>query len=567
MKQYLFFATAIATASLFTGCSNNEYVGDQPEALNGTDGVIAFSMGKANTTRAKQQTDGTAAKTLNYVFYVYGEKTVNDVAKTVFDTYKVQYKADPSYKSASNTEGWEYVGNLWDNSGDEKNNVGGGVVNQTIKYWDYSASKYTFYAFSAKPGDVTAAEPKIKVSRTDSPAGYEVTIKSGASIGDLYFADKEEIAKTATGENVNQYKNPVKLTFRNLASKVRVGFYETVPGYKINITKMYSENAAITTETKESTTNFLAECNNTVASQDSKIRVTYNTGEGDTKNRAEVSEKNTSEGRDGNLSEAKILTLGGNLFTKGGAVNYLATTSSSPTWDTGNGDYTFFWPQTTNGDPLRIKVDYTLTATDQTEDSKKETIKVTGATATVPADYVKWAANTAYTYIFKISDKTNGSTGGGAPEGLYPITFDAVVVDYDNKGSITTVSTPSVTASQNGVTFVDPEDPNSGIKFETNKDVFLKVMSGDNEVTDVTINSAYVTSYDYAKSPVQNLGTTGWNNDVNYDGKNKYYKLAKEKQTENGWWILEVKDSGTLTTATTYVIIRVGDAEEGPANS
>ena len=72
MKKYLCLATAIATASLFTGCSNNEYVGDQPEAFNGTDGAIAFSMGKANTTRAGEgigqlQTNG---------FYVYGTKRI-----------------------------------------------------------------------------------------------------------------------------------------------------------------------------------------------------------------------------------------------------------------------------------------------------------------------------------------------------------------------------------------------------------------------------------------------------------------------------------------------------------
>ena len=128
----------------------------------------------------------------------------------------------------------------------------------------------------------------------------------------------------------------------------------------------------------------------------------------------------------------------------------------------------------------------------------------------------------------------------------------------DMEGSVTTVSTPSVTASQDEVTFVDP---GSGIKFVTNKDIFLKVMTGATEVTGVKIKSAYVSSYDYNKSPVQNLGTTGWN-DVTYDGEKKYYKL--DQRATNGWWILEVKESNEDKAATTYVIIRVGDAEEGP---
>lgn len=199
MKKYLFLATTIATASLFTGCSNNEYVGDQPEAFNGTDGAIAFSMGKANTTRATTLSRDASAGKLNNVFYVYGTKTVNNVAKTVFDTYKVKYDAGSINSTASNTKGWEYVlpgSELWADG--EKSNVNGGVENQTIKYWDYSADHYTFYAFSAMPGDVTASTKKIQVSKIEnaptSPS-YTVTIKKGASIGNLYFADKKVVNK------------------------------------------------------------------------------------------------------------------------------------------------------------------------------------------------------------------------------------------------------------------------------------------------------------------------------------------------------------------------------------
>lgn len=552
MKKYLFFATAIATASLFTGCSNNEYVGDQPEAFNGTDGAIAFSMGKANTTRAKI-IDREAARKLNDVFYVYGKKYTGspEVAKTVFDTYKVKYVESSANSTASNTKGWEYVGTLWANGGHEKSNVGGQVDNQTIKYWDYSARQYTFYAFSANPADViNSDDPNIKVSATGNPStdpSYTVTIKEAASIGDLYFADKKEVEKNDyAGQGDTPADKAVQLTFRNLASKVRVGFYETVPGYSIKIKKMYGA------DTDESTSEFKAECPNTKAKQNSQITVTYKGGTKDDKYYAVVSGKKEEDGNT-ELSAVNTLTLGTGVFG-----SELRTTSSSPTWDTNNGEYTFFWPQTNDDNkPLKIKVDYTLKSTD----GSQEEINVTGATATVPADYVKWAANTAYTYIFKISDNTNGSTGGeGGTEGLYPITFDAVVEDYANKGYITTVSTPSVTASQDGVTFVDP---GSGIKFVTNKDIFLKVMTGNTEVTGVKIKSAYVSPYNYNKSPVQNLGGVAWE-DVNYDGTNKYYKL-NQKATD-GWWILEVKESNEVSAATTYVIIRVGQAEEGPEN-
>ena len=84
-----------------------------------------------------------------------------------------------------------------------------------------------------------------------------------------------------------------------------------------------------------------------------------------------------------------------------------------------------------------------------------ETIHVTGAKAVIPSIYMKWNPNYAYTYLFKISDNTNGSTGtpGTNPAGLYPITFDALTVaatDGQEVGTITTVSTPAITTYQNG---------------------------------------------------------------------------------------------------------------------
>ena len=73
--------------------------------------------------------------------------------------------------------------------------------------------------------------------------------------------------------------------------------------------------------------------------------------------------------------------------------------------------------------------------------------------------YVQWKSNFAYTYLFKISDKTNGTTGAvdgngdpTDPEGLKPITFDAIVVDVDEElqQTITSISTNSITTYSEG---------------------------------------------------------------------------------------------------------------------
>ena len=78
-------------------------------------------------------------------------------------------------------------------------------------------------------------------------------------------------------------------------------------------------------------------------------------------------------------------------------------------------------------------------------DGSGETIEVKGATAKVPAAYTQWKPNYKYTYLFKISDNTNGQVG--EVTGLYPITLDAVVASEQDgsQETITTVSEPSIT--------------------------------------------------------------------------------------------------------------------------
>ena len=147
-----------------------------------------------------------------------------------------------------------------------------------------------------------------------------------------------------------------------------------------------------------------------------------------------------------------------NLGNTAGIINQtLGTASSAPTWVDGSatGDYTPIFPFEDNVNPLLLKLDFTLTA----DDGSPDVIHVRGARAIVPAQYVKWKSNFAYTYLFKISDKSNGTTGevdGNGdpidPEGLKPITFDAIVVDVTEElqQTITSVSTRSITTYAEG---------------------------------------------------------------------------------------------------------------------
>ena len=79
-----------------------------------------------------------------------------------------------------------------------------------------------------------------------------------------------------------------------------------------------------------------------------------------------------------------------------------------------------------------MKADYTLIATD----GSGETITLTGASVNVPENYTDWKPNYIYNYIFKITEKTNGSTGGSSV-GLKPIVFDAIVTENEDGNQIT----------------------------------------------------------------------------------------------------------------------------------
>lgn len=454
MKKVLFFS-AIAAAAL-TGCSSDEFVGGQPQVEpTGEEMAIAFS-GKSNLITRATAIGSDAATKLNNAFVVYGTKHVTGAEdktatndEVVYNQYQVAYTANTAGTTVSNTHNWEYVGKTAYQSG----------LTQTIKYWDLSAANgYTFYAFSssnisypADPADlvsVTKTTAAAGATDTKYDKGYTVTIKNGASVDNLYYADRVEVPKA-------QYGDPVVFTFRNMGSRVRVGFYEQVPGYSVKIDKFYFDedaSAAVTTYaamTDESTTNFVAAMQNVkVGAASNALNVTYySDADGDVKNQVKVT--NTTVAYDYTLKLGTGIT----------AATALGTSPATATWDNG-GAYTTVYPFEANTNPMIVRVDYTLTSDDG--DANAEVIHVKNARVMVPLQYCQWKSNYAYTYLFKITDQTNGTTGNvptdpddptsGDKEGLFPITFDAVVINATDgiQETISTLSTNSVTTYVEG---------------------------------------------------------------------------------------------------------------------
>lgn len=446
MKKFFSILSALVLVTLF-GCTNDEIVGNNTSVNPKGAGAIAFSGGSSMITRTTSY-GATAAAKLGNTFVVYGTKHVTAEDKTatndaiVFNNFQIKWTSASAGSNESNASDWGYIGlQAYDNT----------PSNQGIKYWDYSATNgHTFYAFSSSDISYPKNEvnDKVLVSKTTSDEtslynkGYAVTIKNGASLNNLYFSDRVPVAKA-------DYDKTVNFTFRNVATLLRVGFYETIPGYKVQIDRFYIDDDATAAVTSfaamkdAKTDGFYASLQNVKGSTDQTVNVTYYDNSDPTiENRAKLTNPT------GGYNYALKLGNASSIIDK-----ELSTTAASPTWV--NSEYTSVFPFEANTNPLLMKLDFTMYA----EDGSPDVIHVRGARAVVPAEYMKWKSNFAYTYIFKISDKTNGTTGSvdanddpTDPEGLKPITFDAITCDLTEEvqQTISSVSSNSITTYAEG---------------------------------------------------------------------------------------------------------------------
>ena len=462
MKTKFYFVAALA-ATMLASCADEQFVGDnspnvvEQEAAN-TEGAILFGLELPNMTRA-DKVGADAATILQNQFVVYGTKHATDEQadaskdEVVFKNYVVQYVSNTAGHTQTNTNNWEYVSTTENPIVTYPSTTVSPAITgtQAPKYWDYStattsgANGYTFYAFASKADLQTT--PKVTVEKLTTGTtlydkGYTITVKKDATLDNLYISDRTPV-------NEADYGKSVTLKFRNFGTRVRVGFYETIPGYSVTINKFYVDGDATGAVTTFGAMDVANSSNFAAALQNIKLPSQLGDAES---NVLTVTYNDASVAAIENQPKVTSTTpqYNYNLVLGTGVVGTeLATSSAIPTWDQTGGAYTTVFPYIETANPMLVKVDYTLTA----EDGSNETIEVKGANVVVPIQYVQWKPNFAYTYIFKIALNTNGSTDDGTHTGLYPITFDAAVVaiiDDKTQETITTVADYSVTTYTNG---------------------------------------------------------------------------------------------------------------------
>ena len=485
MKKNLFLA-ALAIVAL-ASCTDSEFVGDNGPDNNSTanEKAIVFGLNLQNNTRAGELTGATAAEKLGGMFVVEGtkgsEQTNSPSTTVVFDNYLVGYTANTAATTESNTNNWEYVGlqngittplRMSAETWTALHPNGTGVAQaQTIKYWDYSTSQYDFYAWSTGTCEaipvpteaVAPADGKIQVSRinqvtTAAQTGFTMRASSVNDLKQCYYTDINTVLKA-------NYNKPVTLTFRNMTAKVRIALYETVPGYSVKDVQFYQAEAADPTAPDDLAANISSNPATLFTTGSNKLpqsgivtvlypRVGTNNSSAADHNKASVT-VTSDAGTEVTKQEFGTLAAqysGKEAHEATGNI-YLGRTLTAATFagSAANSYYQDVIPNT-NPVPLTLRVNYKLVSTD----GSGEEITIHGAKAVVPATYTKWLPNYAYTYIFKISDNTNGytSTASGDPKGLFPVTFDAIVASFVDANAeqttVTTVATPSITTYQQG---------------------------------------------------------------------------------------------------------------------
>ena len=455
-----FFLTAILGLA-FSACSQDSFVGTEgqetPEGAS-SDAIGLGSIAKPRTRVSHEE----SAALLGGKFLVYGTKTKNGTTSSVFDNYYVEYVANSAGSDITNSKDWSYEG---------KTSKKGAT--QSVKYWDYSAEHFDFVAAAGLAADelITSTTDGMRINVADAEA------MTGIYVADRITATPVAKAQTATTPATEAYKSTIQFQFRRMGAQMRIGFYETIPGYAIKDLVFYYIGAPSGSYTVGVGAAF---------PESGKYDVAYD----DATNAAKVTffgsdNKLAFSNTFGALDYTSVYTQEGvsakpYLDTDGSAsataVNaFLGTSSSTATY--GKGSYTIdgtsgvtstykpILPYEQNSLKMQLRVDYTLVALD----GSRDIIHVRDAYVAVPANFCQWKPNYSYTYLFKISDNSNGYTGEGG--GGTVTTGPGRDPDPDNGGGdndpiidpVTGEVIPPYIPDPNWPEIDDPDNPGSTI--------------------------------------------------------------------------------------------------------
>ena len=469
MKKALICGAALVA---LTACSFHKEL-DPNSGQTGKNGLIGFTVANKNMSKASLQDAG------HYNFGVFAYKE-GEETNWVMEDYLVAYHdAVKAYQPSGSTVGdsddpsdpniqngvvdgksrWMYEG-----MGKTQYNgtyAGGAITRwyqsnkdvQYLKYWDLSADYTCFYAYAPYFGTETEGErvtyvDGLKQSATGEDT-YVMNFPNGTIVAGMNNAEEHEYMYATAKVLKADYGHDVSLTFKRLVAKVNIKFWEDVPGYKVRIIDLTSDYGVAATPSIKNTSfpdnnggfdSYGYRLGKYYAQNGAKIQFNHNAAT-PTDETIKLY-KSTLEQRPISFSIPAAAQIGETRVNANPSPDtyYAIPKNINTVLRLDNSDFTD--SESADEDILKtgftFHVSYELTA----EDSG-EIITVTDATVHVPANFCEWDMNKHYTYIFKITKGSNGSTDTVRPDpndpgvpttpALYPIVFDnCTVVDWED---------------------------------------------------------------------------------------------------------------------------------------
>ena len=207
----------LAALALVAACSEAPEVSEVPEAPQSSQSPIAFSGALASEEAVTRAETPLSAYVQN--FRIYGFKNMSHDAtagygdlQQVFPGYRVLWTENSANSTITNTHGWEYV-----------NRQALGEEEQTVKYWDWSATAYRFFAIAGISGtnEVTGTYKTYDGGTDGEYQAYDVAYQADADYpaaipyySHLWFQPTDS----------RQFGQPVQLEFLKPFATVRFMF-------------------------------------------------------------------------------------------------------------------------------------------------------------------------------------------------------------------------------------------------------------------------------------------------------------------------------------------------------
>ena len=458
MKKFLLMA---AVATTLVNCSS-DFDLSEGQGDGAVSDVIGFQVQGRNSIKR-----GTLQDANHYNFGVFAYKST-DLVNNIMDNYLVGYLdlvTNKGYSTSGSTVGdqpsqvdgkshWMYEGLGYDEfhgtyAGEVVNpgtKYASNVAKQYLRYWDKSAPTTNFYAYvpylnaspTAAGGTVSYVDGTAQggASNTDT---YVMTFPFGTIQHGYDDEQAYEYMYASTQVAAANYGHDVQLAFKRLNAKVNIKFWEDIPGYSVHMIDL--GNVASHDWTISAVPSIKEAGQGTYGYKLGKIytengvKIKFNTDA--TVNKIKQYEGTTTDAplefktpTAATIGESRIeATLSPTTYFAIPKYNTGAVLSNTAANINDNGTLETNLAST----GLTFHVSYELIST------TGEKITVKDATVHVPYNYCEWKENTRYTYIFKITQNSNGTTGSGTPDptnpevptetALYPIVFDNCTVE------------------------------------------------------------------------------------------------------------------------------------------